>query len=86
MSDNVIYLSNYARSNASNVVNDFVTDMTDFYGFSLNKYNIDTNNLETAFDVATIQFLLRGMAHRSQGEEHPSQLVLNALRNKMFPE
>ena len=85
MSDNVIQISQYKKSLTANVVNDFIEEAVGYYKDTIYKFNIDTQNLDIAFDIATIQFLLRGMAHRSQGQEHPSQILLNALRDKMLP-
>jgi hypothetical protein len=85
MSDNVVYLSAFKKEPTQNVVNEFLTEVVDYYNSALVRFDIDTQNLDTAFDVATIQFLLRGMAHRSQGEQHPSQIILNALKDKMLP-
>lgn len=85
MANNVIYLSQHKPSTSANVVSDFLGEVVDSYSSTISRYNINTQDVETAFDIATIQFLMRGMAHRSQGQEHPSQLILNALRDKMLP-
>lgn len=83
--DNVVYLSAFARSKPTqNVVNELLTSVIDDYSAKLTSFNIDVEDPTIAFDIATIQYLLRGMAHRSQGEEHPSQTILNAIRSRML--
>lgn len=84
MVNNVIYLNTVKQDKTQNVVNNFITDMSGYYSSMLDKYDINISNIDIAFDVATIQFLLRGMAHRSQGQNHPSQEILNALKLEMF--
>ncbi len=83
--DNVVYFSAFARSKPEqNVVNELLTSVVQDYNAKLAFYNINVEDPTIAFDVATIQYLLHGMAHRSQGEEHPSQTILNTLRGKML--
>ncbi len=83
--DNVVYISAFARSKPQqNVVHDLLTSVVDDYNGRLASYNINVEDPTIAFDVATIQYLLQGMAHRSQGEEHPSQIILNKLRGNML--
>lgn len=83
--DNVVYFSAFARSKPQqNVVHDLLTSVVDNYNEKLSDFNVNVEDPTIAFDIATIQYLLRGMAHRSQGEEHPSQTILNSLRGSML--
>ncbi len=83
--DNVVYFSTYSRFKPEqNVVNELLTSVVQDYNDKLSFYNINVEDPTIAFDIATIQYLLRGMAHRSQGEEHPSQTILNTLRSNML--
>lgn len=83
--DNVVYFSDFARSKPlQNVVHDLLTSVVQDYNGRLTAFNINVEDPTIAFDVATIQYLLHGMAHRSQGEEHPSQIILNKLRVNML--
>ncbi len=83
--DNVVYLSAFARAKPEqNVVNELLTSVVNNYNDKLTAFNINVEDPTIAFDIATIQYLLRGMAHRSQGEEHPSQTILNTLRGNML--
>jgi replication fork clamp-binding protein CrfC len=83
--DNVVYISAFARSKPQqNIVYELLTSVVQDYNGRLSSYNINVEDPTIAFDVATIQYLLHGMAHRSQGEEHPSQIILNKLRVNML--
>lgn len=83
--DNVVYLSSFARSKPQqNIVHELLTSVVQDYNDRLTSYNVNVEDPTIAFDIATIQFLLRGMAHRSQGEDHPSQIILNKLRGNML--
>jgi hypothetical protein len=83
--DNVVYLSAFAKHKPEqNVVNDLLSSVVQDYKDKLAFYNINVEDPTIAFDVATIQYLLHGMAHRSQGETHPSQTILNTLRGNML--
>jgi hypothetical protein len=83
--DNVVYFSAFARAKPEqNVVHELLTSVVNDYNDKLTTYNINVEDPTIAFDIATIQYLLRGMAHRSQGEEHPSQIILNTLRGNML--
>ncbi len=83
--DNVVYLSAYARSAPQqNVVQELLTSVVADYDSAMNTLGIDVEDPTIAFDIATIRYLLHGMAHRSQGEVHPSQTILNTLRNSML--
>jgi hypothetical protein len=85
MTNNIVYLKDYsAPTITENVVNSILTSVVADYNAVLQKYNVDVEDVNTAFDIATIQFLLRGMAHRTQGEEHPSQAILNSMRVNML--
>ncbi len=83
--DNVVYLSAYARSAPrQNVVQELLNSVVSDYNSALDNLGIDVEDPTIAFDIATIRYLLHGMAHRSQGEGHPSQTILNTLRNNML--
>lgn len=85
MNDNILYLKDYIPvAHKENVVNAILTAVVSDYNAVLAKYNIDVEDVNTAFDIATIQFLLSGMAHRTQGEDHPSQKLLNTMRMNML--
>jgi DNA-binding ferritin-like protein len=88
---NIISLVNYKQTKqiveekkvTANTVNSLITAMIQDYTSILEEYRIDVEDPDIAFDIATIQFLMRGMAHRSQGQAHPSQQILNVMRNNM---
>lgn len=85
ITDNVLYLSSYVRSAPKeNIVSNILTSVVTDYNKTLLLNNVDVEDPAIAFDIATIQYLLHGMAHRSQGEMHPSQTILNTLRNKLL--
>ena len=85
ITDNVLYLSSYVRSAPKdNIVSNILTSVVADYNNTLSLNKVDVEDPTIAFDIATIQFLLHGMAHRSQGETHPSQIILNTLRAKML--
>lgn len=58
------------------ILNAFTLD----YMSNLALHDVNLEDPAIAFDIATIQFLMRGMAHRSQGESHPSQIILDKLK------
>lgn len=81
----MVYFSNYARSAPQqNVVQELLSSVVSDYSAAMQNLGIDVEDPTIAFDIATIQYLLHGMAHRSQGEQHPSQKILNTLRNNML--
>lgn len=83
--DNVVYFSSYARSAPQqNVVHELLTSVVNGYNSAMDVHGVDVEDPTIAFDIATIRYLLQGMAHRSQGEVHPSQTILNTLRNNML--
>lgn len=83
--DNVVYFSSFSRPKPlQNVVHELLTSVVEDYNVRLSSFNINVEDPTIAFDIATIQYLLHGMAHRSQGEEHPSQIILNKLRGNML--
>ena len=85
MADNIVFLKNYTKEKPqANVVEQLLSSIVSNYNTILGTYNIDVEDPHIAFDVATIQFLLRGMAHRSQGETHPSQTILNSMRANLM--
>jgi hypothetical protein len=87
---NVVSLAQYKVTKeiqpkiTANTVNNLITAMIDEYTDILLEYKINTEDPDIAFDVATIQFLMRGMAHRTEGQQHPSQQILNAMRANMM--
>jgi hypothetical protein len=68
---------------AANVTQNILTSFTESYVSNLIEHDVDLENPSIAFDIATIQFLMKGMAHRSQGESHPSQIILDSLKQKI---
>jgi hypothetical protein len=82
--DNVVYLTNFVRQPQQNIVQEILSTVVSVYNDTLYQHKVDVENPHIAFDIATIQYLLSGMAHRSQGEDHPSQILLNTLRDKML--
>lgn len=84
---NVINFADFANkrqaSIKANVTNNILCVFTQDYITNLVEHNVDLENPSIAFDVATIQFLMKGMAHRSQGESHPSQIILDSLKEKI---
>jgi hypothetical protein len=83
----IINFKNYVASKQpvkANVTQSIMNAFTDNYMLSLSDYNVDVQDPIIAFDVATIQFLMRGMAHRSQGETHPSQILLDKLKERII--
>jgi uncharacterized protein YeeX (DUF496 family) len=86
---NIISLLDYKSKTVekkitANTVNALVTAMIQDYTAILDEYKVDVEDPDIAFDIATIQFLMRGMAHRSQGENHPSQQILDVMRSNML--
>jgi hypothetical protein len=84
----VINFQEYFEKRTAAVVKDNVTQrileaFTDSYMYNLVAHDVNINNEDIAFDIATIQFLMRGMAHRSQGESHPSQILLDKLKHSV---
>lgn len=84
MSDNVIYLSRFIEAKESNTVFDILSSFVKDYDSILENFNVDVQDPTIAFDIATIRYLMHGMAHRSQGQTHPSQIILNSMREKML--
>lgn len=86
---NVINFTDFANkkklsiSPSANVTHDILTIFTESYISNLVDHDVDLENPSIAFDVATIQFLMKGMAHRSQGESHPSQIILDSLKERI---
>ena len=64
----------------ANVTQGILETFTLEYMSNLANYDVNLEDPAIAFDIATIQFLMRGMAHRSQGESHPSQIILDKLK------
>lgn len=84
-SNNVVYLSSFTnKPEQQNTVHEILSSVVSNYNNTLFQYKVDVENPNIAFDIATIQYLLTGMAHRSQGQDHPSQVILNAMRHKML--
>jgi hypothetical protein len=85
---NVINFADFAKKQKSNttanVTNNILTVFTQDYMSNLVDHDVDLENPSIAFDVATIQFLMKGMAHRSQGEGHPSQIILDSLKERII--
>ena len=42
-----------------------------------------SSNFEVAADVALIKFLMKGAAHRVNGETHPSQQILDSIHTNL---
>jgi hypothetical protein len=83
--DNVFYLCNLGKTTAKvNIADQILTTVVSNYKTTLVNCGVDLEDPTIAFDIATIQFLLSGMAHRSQGESHPSQSILNTLRHNLL--
>jgi hypothetical protein len=83
--DNIVYITNFNRQPAKqNIVQEILSSVVSNYNNTLFEYKVDVENPNIAFDIATIQYLLNGMAHRSQGQDHPSQIILNTMRDKML--
>lgn len=85
---NIVNFADFANkqkaARTANVTNNILTVFTEDYISNLVDHNVDLENPSIAFDVATIQFLMKGMAHRSQGENHPSQIILDSLKEKII--
>jgi len=64
----------------ANVTQAILDAFTLDYMNNLSYHDVNLEDPSIAFDIATIQFLMRGMAHRSQGESHPSQIILDKLK------
>jgi hypothetical protein len=79
----IIDFSQYKQKQKANVTQSIMSSFNLSYMQCLNDNLVDLQDPEVAFDVATVLFLAAGAAHRSQGEPHPSQSILNALRNKV---
>lgn len=82
MSDNIVYLS--LRPKQANVTEQILTTFVAEYYAMLDRFDVNIEDPSIAFDVATIRYLMQGMAHRSQGEDHPSQRLLNSVRENML--
>jgi hypothetical protein len=67
----------------ANVTQCILDNFTENYMFNLVEHRVDLEDPNVAFDIATIQFLMKGMAHRSQGETHPSQIILDKLKKSI---
>lgn len=76
---NIIDFSERLKTNTTNVTDAIITSSSNDYMNTLRLYNVDFQNINTASDVALIQFLMKGAAHRSQGESHPSQRLLDSI-------
>lgn len=84
-SSNVIQFSNFVRSApTTNVVFDIISSFTEEYSTFWAKHKVDVENPEIAFDIATIHFLMQGIAHRTQDQQHPSQHILNTMRQQIL--
>ena len=90
--NNIVYLKDFAnkkvttlqeKSVSSNVVQEFFDNFVDDYKLLLEKYNVNVNDDKVAFDIASVQFFVKGMAHRMLGEHHPSHTILNSMRNSI---
>jgi hypothetical protein len=68
---------------SANVTNNILSSFMESYISNLVYHEVDLENPSIAFDIATIQFLMKGMAHRSQGESHPSQIILDTLKDRV---
>jgi hypothetical protein len=68
----------------SNTTQGILNACTESYMHHLMEYDVNIEDPTVAFDVATIQYLMRGMAHRSQGESHPSQIILDSLKERIM--
>lgn len=84
----VINFQEYLEKRATTIPKDNVTQkileaFTDSYMYNLVVNDVNIEREDIAFDIATIQFLMRGMAHRSQGETHPSQILLDKLKHSV---
>lgn len=84
---NVINFAEFANKRQlvanANVTSNILTSFTESYISNLVYHEVDLENPSIAFDIATIQFLMKGMAHRSQGESHPSQIILDTLKDRI---
>lgn len=74
------YASRKQTALKANVTQGILEAFTLDYMSNLAFHDVNIEDPSVAFDVATIQFLMRGMAHRSQGESHPSQIILDKLK------
>lgn len=84
-SSNVVQFANFVRqAPKANVVLDIIASFTDDYSTFWAKHQVDVENPEIAFDIATIHFLMQGIAHRTQGQTHPSQKILNTMRQQIL--
>lgn len=68
----------------ANVTHDIIASSTKYYTGLLKSYNIDLENIETASDVAFILYLMEGVAHRSQGEQHPSRIIFDTAKKAIL--
>jgi hypothetical protein len=85
---NVINFADFASkrqpaTTSANVTSNILSSFTESYIANLVYHEVDLENPSIAFDIATIQFLMKGMAHRSQGESHPSQIILDTLKDRV---
>ena len=74
----------YAEEPKANVTQGILDSFNDTYHKNLIFYDVNMEDPAIAFDIATIYYLMRGMAHRSQGESHPSQILLDSLKNHVM--
>jgi hypothetical protein len=80
----IINFAQYKQQQKANVTQEIMSAFNLNYLQCLSDNLVDLQDPEVAFDVATILFLAAGAAHRSQGEKHPSQSILNALRDQVL--
>ena len=76
---NIINFSEHLKKDTANVTDAIITSSSNDYMNTLRLYNVDFQDISIASDVALIQFLMKGAAHRSQGELHPSQHLLDSM-------
>ena len=85
MTANIISFVDYTASKKhQNVTHTMISSFEDSYNDQLKFFDINIEDPKIAFDVATIQFLIKGMVHRINGEDHPSQQLLDVMKNKLF--
>lgn len=87
--NNIVYLKDFKNTNTTNtaikdnVVQSFFDSFVSDYNALLEKYNINIDDKNTAFDMASVQFFVKGMAHRACGEFHPSHTILDSMRSSI---
>lgn len=91
--NNIVYLKDFAKSivkidnnsnqTKANVVQEFFDSFVADYASLLEKYKVQVSDDELAFDLASVQFFVKGMAHRMVGETHPSHIILNNMRKSV---